>query len=128
MGIEPQSQIPIPLPATAVARRGLCFLPRVGLEPRPGVLAPFAHVLIRDQVGYMDGFVVARSVHQLGSNTGTQFHGYYPIVPMVCSGRCAGIESGMCTAAAAAVPAAAAGKRSSADVARVVTDVTNVAV
>jgi hypothetical protein len=37
------------------------------------------------QVGYLDGMVVARSIYQIGGNTGTQFHGYHPVVPLTCA-------------------------------------------
>ena len=60
-----------------------------GRQHGPSVLAPFAHVLVRGDVGYVDGFVVARRVSTVGQNSGSiQFHGDGYSGPLSCIERC----------------------------------------
>ena len=47
-----------------------------GRQYGPSVLAPFAEVVIHGSLGYIDGFLVARSVRSIGQNGGSvQLHG-----------------------------------------------------
>jgi hypothetical protein len=47
-----------------------------GRQFGPSVLAPFAHVVVKGDAGYVDGFIVAKSFETCGSNAGQlQLHG-----------------------------------------------------
>jgi hypothetical protein len=43
-------------------------------------------------VGYLDGFIVARTINVMGSNTGTQWHGYHPNVQLQCANSAAAVQ------------------------------------
>ena len=55
-----------------------------GRQFGPSVLAPFAHIETTDSVGFVDGYIIARSAHLRGS--GTQLHGEAYSGPMSCRG------------------------------------------
>jgi len=59
-----------------------------GRQFGPTILAPYAHVVVDGNVGYIDGQIIAKSLGTTGQNGGTvQLHGYGylgPIIP-VCS-------------------------------------------
>ena len=56
-----------------------------GRQFGPSVLAPFAHVVIHGDVGFVDGFVVARSMGTFGQNGGSvQMHGDGYKGPLSC--------------------------------------------
>ena len=51
----------------------------------PTVLAPLAHVLVDGDVGFVDGSIIARSVHFVGQNQGSvQLHGDAYQGPLQC--------------------------------------------
>jgi len=48
-----------------------------GRQFGPTILAPYAHVVVDGQVGYIDGVVIAKSLGTTGQNAGSvQLHGY----------------------------------------------------
>ena len=62
---------------------------RDGRQFGPSVLAPFARVMIHGNVGYVDGFIVARSVGAVGQNGGSvQLHGDGYTGTLTCVTRC----------------------------------------
>lgn len=57
-----------------------------GRQFGPSILAPFARVMVGGSVGYVDGFVVARSVGASGQGGGSvQMHGDGYAGPLTCS-------------------------------------------
>ena len=51
----------------------------------PSVLAPFSKVIVLGDAGYVDGFIVGKTVHTSGPNaSGLQFHGDGYTGPLKC--------------------------------------------
>ena len=56
-----------------------------GRQFGPSVLAPFSKVIVLGDAGYVDGFIVGKTVHTSGPNaSGLQFHGDGYTGPLTC--------------------------------------------
>jgi len=56
-----------------------------GRQFQPSVLAPFSTVVLDGNIGYVDGFIIARELRSINDASDVQFHGKAYTGPLFCS-------------------------------------------